>query len=124
MARRAAALTFWAASVLLGCSADAADEPEPKLETPGAFFAVDDDFGAYRIMRTLVLLEVGSGQDVFVVTAYAPTAVDFDQARELARDPELPISDELVLVPKTEILTRSWKVVWFRTLSPEERDVL
>ena len=69
-------------------------------------------------------IELGSGQDVFFVTAYAPIAVDFDQARELARDPELPISDELVLVPKDDVLSRSWKVVWFRTLSPEERDIL
>jgi hypothetical protein len=124
MALRATALMLLAASALLGCSADAATEPEPQIETPGAFFAVDNDVGAYQIMRTLVLLELGSGQDLFVVTAYAPTAVNFDQARELARDPELPVSDELVLIPKDEILTRSWKVVWFRTLSPEERDVL
>jgi len=120
---RAAALMI-VASALLGCSADAVQEPEPLLETPGAFVAVADDAGTFQIMRTLTSLELGSGMDVFFVTQYAPKAVDFDQARELARDPELPIADELVLIAKADILSHSWKVVWFRTLSPEERNVL
>jgi hypothetical protein len=121
---RCTALLALVASLLAGCSADAVDEPEPELETPGAFLAVDDSAGAYAILRTLTSLEVGQGQDVIFFTLFAPTARDFDQARELARDPELPIRDELVLFPKDDIISHSWKVVWFRTLSEEERNIL
>jgi hypothetical protein len=123
MTRRALALVAVAAS-LAGCSADAVDEPEPELETPGAFVAVDDGAGAYEILRTLTSLEVGNDRDVIFFTLFAPTAVDFEQARELARDPALPIQDELVLLPEDYVLSRSWKVVWFRTLTEEERDIL
>jgi hypothetical protein len=107
-----------------GCSADAADEPEPTLETPGAFIALADDEGTFQILRTLAGLEVGSGQDIIFFTLFEPKASDFEQARELARDRELPVSDPLVLVPKSDVLSRTWKVVWFRTLNEEERSVL
>jgi hypothetical protein len=113
-----------AVSLLLGCSADAVDEPEPTLETPGAFVAIDDGAGSYELLRTLTSLEVGGGQDVMFFTLYAASAGDFDRARELARDPLLPIQDELVLLPKEDVLAREWKVVWFRTLNDEERSVL
>jgi len=109
---------------LSGCSADAVDEPEPVLETPGAFVALSDDVGTFQILRTLAGLEVGSGQDVIFFTLFEPAARDFDHARELARDPALPVSDPLVLVPKEDVLARTWKVVWFRSLNEEERSVL
>ncbi len=107
-----------------GCSADAVTEPEPTLDTPGAFVAVANDQGTYDIQRTLIALNVGNGKDAVFCQLYAPTAPDFEQARELAKDPELPLADALVLVLKEDVLARDWKVVWFRTLNEEERSVL
>ena len=77
------------------------------------------------ILRTLTGLEVGqrTGRDLLhAVRAHGPRL-----RRRLASSPatrELPISDQLVLVPKEDILSRTWKVVWFRTLNEEERAVL
>jgi hypothetical protein len=122
MTRCRAALAIVAASLLAGCSADAVEEPEPTLDTPGAFVALEDDAGGFNILRTLVSLNLS--QDVIFCTLFAPTAGDFEQARELAQDHDLPVQDPLVLVPKNEILARRWKVVWFRTLNEEERSVL
>ena len=110
--------------LLTACSADAVDEPDPQLETPGAFIALADDEGTFQILRTLAGLEVGSGQDIIFFTLFEPAAVDFEQARELAQDPELAVSDPLVLVPKADVLSRTWKVVWFRSLTEEERAIL
>jgi hypothetical protein len=124
MTRLAVLLFALSASLLAGCSADALDEPEPELLTPGAFVAVDDGEGAYEILRTLTSLGVGDDRNVIFFTVFAPTAPDFDRARELARDPALPIRDELVLLPEDYFFPRSWKVVWFRTLSEEERSIL
>lgn len=124
MARRTAALAVLATVWLAGCSADAVNEPEATLETPGAFVALSDDEGSYDILRTLSSIEVGSGQNVIFFTLFAPKAHTFDQAQELARDPELPVGDQLVLIPKSDVLARDWKVVWFRTLSEEERAIL
>jgi hypothetical protein len=88
----------------------------------GAF--VDDGEGAYEILRTLTSLEVGDDRNVILSTLFAPTAPDFAQARDLASDPALPIRDELVLLPEDYFFPRSWQVVWFRTLSEEERSIL
>ncbi len=106
------------------CSADEAEQPEPTLGTPGAFVAVDNGFGSYDIARTLIALNVGNHQDAIFFKVYAPTAATFEQARELAKDPELPVRDALVLTLRDDVLAHSWKVVWFRTLDEEERSVL
>jgi hypothetical protein len=122
--RRAAALYFAIAPLVLGCSADAAFEPEPTLETPGAFVALENQQGTFDIVRTLASIEVGQDEKMLFFKSFVPSARDFDEARELARDPALPVSDSLVLVQRSDILELDWKVVWFRSLSQEERDVL
>ena len=109
--------------VLLACSADAATEPEPTLETPGAFVAVATE-GGYQIVRTLTSLQFDNGQDAIFFKAYAPLARDFEDAERLARDPALPVSQELAVSSRAQVTSVEWKVVWFRTLSDEEREVL
>ena len=109
------------AAVQAGCSADAAPEPEPTLDTPGAFVAVENAEGQFEVLRTLGGLEVGAGQDVLFFSEYAPPAESTEEARGLARRRELTLVDELLLVPTARILESSWEVVWFRSLTEEER---
>ena len=101
------------------CSADAVPEPEPTLDTKGAFVAVatgDDD---YELLRTLAVLGSGRDDDAFFVVPYVARAKTFAEARELAKDPDLP-SREVTAVGRRYITSREWKVVWFRSVSFEE----
>jgi hypothetical protein len=109
---------------LPACSADAADEPEPTLETPGAFVAVGIDESGYRIWRTLTAIRLENRQEVLFFTAYAPVAEDFAEARELARDPDLEVGQSLVVSSREYVTEQPWKVVWFRTLTDEELSVV
>lgn len=109
---------------LPACSADAADEPEPTLETPGAFVAVAIDERGYQIWRTLTSIRLENRQEVLFFTAYAPVAEDYDEARALARDPELEIRQSLVVSSREYVTGIPWKVVWFRTLTDEELSVV
>jgi len=110
--------------IALGCSADAAPEPEPTVETPGAFVAVQTDSGAFVLHRILNVLRLENGEELVFSTIYAPESPDFEAARELAREPRLPISHELSAVLLSALTERPWRVVWFRTLTDEELDVL
>lgn len=105
--------------LLCGCSADAAPEPEPTLDTKGAFFAVVADSGDLELYRTLAVLGQGRDNDAFFVVPYLPTPETFDEARELAKDPSLPHRD-VVALGRRAITSREWRVVWFRSVSIEE----
>ena len=112
------------ATGLGACSADAAEEPEPTIDTPGAFVAVQSEEGPYLLHRTLSVLLLETGEELLFATVYAAQARDFAEARELAQEPDLPKLRELEGVLKSELTSRSWKVVWFRTLTDEELDVI
>ena len=122
--RSAYALVLPLLASLAGCSADAAPEPEPTLETPGAFVAVAIDDQGYRIWRTLSSIRLENRQEVLFFTAYAPIAEDFAEARALAQDPELEINQSLLVSSREYIVGQPWKVVWFRTLTDEELSVI
>jgi hypothetical protein len=104
---------------LSGCSADAVAEPAPTLETKGAFIAVANDEDGYNLLRTLAVLGDGGSDDVFFVVPYVGNPKTFEEARELAQDPALTVK-ETVAVGRRYILSRDWRVVWFRSVSPEE----
>jgi hypothetical protein len=105
---------------LLGaCSADHAPEPEPTLETKGAFVAVANDDDGYELLRTLAVIGSGRDDDAFFVAPYDVTPQSFEAARELAKDPSLP-ARPVVAVGRRYITSRDWQVVWFRSVSAEE----
>lgn len=104
---------------LVGCSADAAHEPEPTLDTKGAFFAVVADSGDLELFRTLAVLGQGKDNDAFFVVPYIASPADFEEARELAKDPSLPHRD-VTAIGRRYITSREWQVVWFRSVSYEE----
>jgi hypothetical protein len=109
-------LTLW----LLGaCSADHASEPEPTLETKGAFVAVASDDGGCELLRTLAVIGSGRDDDAFFVVPYDVAPQSFRAARELAKDPTLP-TKPVVAIGRRYITSREWQVVWFRSVSAEE----
>ena len=106
-------------SLLGACSADHASEPEPTLETKGAFVAVASDAGGYELLRTLAVIGPGRDDDAFFVVPYNVTPQSFEAAAELAKDPDLP-TRPLIAIGRRYITSRDWKVVWFRSVSVEE----
>lgn len=106
-------------ALIAGCSADSAPEAEPTLDTKGAFFAVVADSGQLELFRTLAVLGEGKDNDAFFVVPYVPVPADFDAARALAKDPSLPHRD-VIAIGRRYITSRPWRVVWFRSVSPEE----
>jgi hypothetical protein len=111
-----------ALSLLGACSADHASEPEPTLETKGAFLAVASDDGGYELLRTLAVIGSGRDDDAFFVVPYDVTPQSFAAARELAKDPSLA-TKPVVAIGRRYITSRDWEVVWFRSVSAaEERE--
>jgi hypothetical protein len=100
------------------CSADAVAEPEPAIETKGAFIAVIVD-GEYELLRTLTVLGSGGQDETLFVVPYLVEPESFEEARELAKNPDLP-KGEVRAIGKRYITLREWRVVWFRSVSPEE----
>jgi len=112
------------AACLGACSADEAPVPEPRLETPGAFVAVETDAGGYVLHRTLTVLLLENGEELVFSTVYRPEARDFAEAQAFAKDPDLPKAADLNAALRSELTARTWKVVWFRTLTREELDAV
>lgn len=114
----------WSAPLLLlalGCSADAAHEPAPSLETPGAFVAVESDSGDLELFRTLTTLGQGDADEVLFFIRYGARPQSFEAARELSRDSKLAVASELTLIGKGYFADRRYQVVWFRSLTEAER---
>lgn len=101
------------------CSADAVPEPEPTLDTKGAFIAVAADEGDYQLLRTLAVLGSGQDDDAFFVVPYVSKPKTFEEARELAQNPALRHAD-VIAIGRRYITSREWRVVWFRSVSSEE----
>jgi hypothetical protein len=108
-----------ALSLLGACLADHADEPEPTLETKGAFVAVAGNDSSYELLRTLAVIGNGGDDDAFFVVPYDVTPKSFEAARELAKGPSLP-ARPVVAIGRRYITSREWQVVWFRSVSAEE----
>ncbi len=115
-----------AAASGVACSADAVPEPEPGLETPGSFVAsgpVSD--GGFVLLRSLMSLRLDNGNTLLFFTRYDVRPKSFEHARELCRTTsDFPAVAMLQSPLKSEFELTPFRVVWFRTLTQEERDVL
>jgi hypothetical protein len=120
-ARRALLVLTWAA--LGGCSADAVTPPEAKIERPGSFVAFDED-GAVALIRTLRVVPIDDTDSLLEAITYQAGGRTYEEARERARDPSLPIFERHSLYSLSAISSRDPEVVWFRTLTESELSAL
>lgn len=118
---RYAFLVVAASLSLSGCSSDAVLAPEPAYDQPGAFVAVDDGGEALTLFRTLDTLKLQVGTYLFM-TEYDVAPLDWEEAQALAKEPDLPIRTALLLEPVRIVTDNPYQVVWFRTLTDEERE--
>jgi len=125
MARmQAVAALLFAGALLPACSSDTAPEPEAVLETPGAFTAFDESEGGagpLTLYRTLDILTLPNDAVVFA-TIYAVEPASWAEAREMAKDPAIPVREELQFLSRASISVYPHRVVWFRTLTDEEKE--
>lgn len=112
------------ALVLSACASDAVEPPAPEIDTPGAFIAQQLSPGDVRLMRTLGAIQLSNGQEMLFVTLYEPHVASFAAARELAKEQSIPIKQAISQAIESELTKQPWEVVWFRTLTPDERDAL
>ncbi len=117
-------VAFMALFASTGCSSDAVPAPEPTLRTPGSFVAQETEPGDVRLFRVLGALKLETGQTYLIMRLFSPHASDFDGARELAKQDELPIEMALTSSVEAEFVTLPYRVVWFRTLTEQERDAI
>jgi hypothetical protein len=59
-----------ALALVLGCSADAIEAPEPTVTTPGAFVAIGPNDGDLQLYRIVEVLELSSGERLVFVIIY------------------------------------------------------
>src|SRR5262245_58173637 len=108
-----------ALSALGACAADAAPEPEPKLEMPGSFVAFDEGEGHLKLVRTLDVLYLENATILFA-TIYKGAPLTWEAATELAKDHDLAVQKDLEFYPLEYVTEKPHQVVWFRTLTDEE----
>jgi len=108
--------------LLPACSSDTAPEPEAVLETPGAFTAVDESGGGpLTLYRTLDTLTLPNDTIVFA-TVYDVEPTTYREAREMAKNHAIPIRLEVQFLSRAALGGHPYRVVWFRTLTDEEKE--
>jgi hypothetical protein len=104
---------------LLGaCSADAVDAPEPDVDTPGAIVGVEDEVLGIVILRTQGTTGLETGERILIVDVLEADPRSFEEARVLARGPDLPVRTASYLITLRTVLTNPHEVLWFRSLPP------
>jgi hypothetical protein len=121
--RCACAVLLLGALALPACSSDAVPEPEPTLETPGAFVALREDDGSFTLNRTLDRFLYADDTFLFF-TVYDVEPTSFDDAREIAKRPYLPVRTPVLTASGNLFSKSDHRVVWFRSLTPEELERL
>lgn len=106
------------AGALGACSADAVDAPEPTVETPGAFVGVEDDTLGLVMLRTKATSGQQTGDRILIVDVLDASPRSFEEARALARGPDLPVRSPSYFITLRTVLTNPHEVLWFRSLDP------
>jgi len=109
-------------STLSGCASDDLALPEPEVETPGSFVAVEgyEAPGKLTLVRMIDRLDF-EFETLLFFSIYDVDPATWDEARELAKGPDLPLRQEIDAQPSGAITESPHQVVWFRTLTNEEQ---
>lgn len=121
IARRA--LTLGLVLAITACSADDVTLSQPTFATPGAFVATPaPSSDGFLLLRTVVALKLESETALFMLR-YPETPATIQEATALAQGAPLE-STEVLLVLAKDLTASAAEVVWFRTLTAEERDAV
>lgn len=112
---------FFAWALLPACVSEAGPEPEPTVDIPGAFTAVDEGDGFLALYRTLDTLRV-EGDVLVMLTHYDVQPRTWEEARETAMQDDLPMLFEATAASLKLFPSGPSRVVWYRSLTDEERD--
>lgn len=109
-------------SSLSGCASDEITPPDPQLMTAGSFVAVEGyaEPGKLILVRMIDRLDF-EFETLLFFSIYDVDPVNWDDAREWAQRPELPLRQEIDAQPSGAITELPNQVVWFRTLTIEEQ---
>jgi hypothetical protein len=121
MARRRAlssAVAILGVAAVLGCSAEDVEAPEPQVSTPGALVAMGDEDSGIVMFRTHSRTGDGRGDPILIVDLFQAQPRSFEEARALARGPELPVRTYSYFITLRTVLTNPHEVLWFRSLAP------
>lgn len=121
MSARAAFFLASLFALLPACATESVPEPEPTIFTRGAFVAVRVADGTLRLSRTLDTFETELDTSL-IETEYDVHPRTFEEAHALARRPEIPIRLLVTVSSGNGVLAREHEVVWYRTLTEEERE--
>ncbi|WP_437983063.1 hypothetical protein [Sorangium sp. So ce117] len=119
---RAACLLVVLAATMAACATDDAPEPEPELEFPGSFVAVAEQEGPLTLRRMLDRLLLDNGEMLLFMSSYDVAPRSWEEAREAAKDHDLPVQIELEMLLSSDLTARPHRVVWFRSLTEEEEE--
>jgi hypothetical protein len=108
-------------ALLPACASESLPEPEPTLETPGAFIAVEHGPGDLSMSRTLETFQAQE-DTILVLTDYDVAPASWEEAREIAMQPDLPIKVAVTAASGKQFSKSNYRVVWFRTLTEEEKE--
>lgn len=111
------------AALAAGCASDALTPPEARIDTPGAFVAVEGYYepGELTLVRILDRLQFEDARLLFM-TVHDARPETYEEARELAKDPELPIRELIRIEPDVVVTQSPHQIVWFRTLTKKEQE--
>jgi len=107
--------------VISACSADSLTPPEPTVETPGAFVVTTDDSGVTILFRTLRVVPIDGTESLLDAILYAGEPSSSEEAKAWAKDRAFPVADPHVGFSLRGIISLEPEVVWFRTLTQDER---
>jgi hypothetical protein len=124
LARAACLFVFALLPGLLGCSADSVSEPEPAIERPGSFVVATDAEGIIVLVRTLRVVPIDSAESLYEAILYEGRPSSYDEATTWAKDRQWPVADPHAIFSLRMLLSSDPEVVWFRTLTEEERAAL
>jgi hypothetical protein len=77
--------------------------------------------GPLTLYRTLDTVSLPNDTILFA-TIYAVEPSSWDEAREMAKRHDIPIRQELQFISRASLSAYPSRVVWFRTLTDEEKE--
>jgi hypothetical protein len=122
MARWLRLCTYPVVAFGLACSADHVEAIEPRLTTPGSFVAYEEAPGNYGMFRSLTTLQLEASVTLLATQPYGWFS-SYEEAEKYAKRHDIPTTGTPAWI-QIEAFDKPYRIVWFRTLTESDRQVL